>query len=158
MGLFDKFKSEKKVSEYKPGTEQEAWMAIIYGCLAADGDVSSEEINILADILKYNSFYDGFKPVELYKKVGLEHHSIGSKELISKSAPLVSHENRHTLFTIIIRLILADGKIEDQEKEIADYIKEVLKIEDELAEKIIEVVLIMNKFEVVIADDDEDDY
>jgi uncharacterized tellurite resistance protein B-like protein len=54
------------------------------------------------------------------------------------------------LFALVIELLLADGFLGEKEKEILEYLTDLLKIESELAQKIVEVMLIKNKGNVII--------
>jgi len=77
---------------------------------------------------------------------------IGSKVIIDSSVSLVSEEGKPTLVALVMELLLADGILGDQEQEVAEYLSESLRWESTLAHRIVEVMLIKNKGNVVIVD------
>ncbi|HLP55281.1 MAG TPA: tellurite resistance TerB family protein [Fluviicola sp.] len=152
MGLFDKlFNSNPSTVTYTPKNEQEAWIAIMYACIAADGDVSEAETDKMIQFLVYKSMFKGDNIIEnLYKPAMTAQKQIGSKAVIDSSTSLISDDGKPTLFALIMELLLADGILGDQEREIVEYLSESLKLESSLAQKIVEVMLIKNKGNVVI--------
>ncbi|MBA9078286.1 TerB family tellurite resistance protein [Rufibacter quisquiliarum] len=146
MGLFDKlFSTVQEKVNFSPKNEQEAWVGVMYGCIAVDGDVSESEIETLSRTVVYKSMFKGHKIVDYYRNVALFHKKAGSKELIDSCVSKVPAENRPTLFALTLELLLADGILEDKEKEIIDYLSPALELAPETAMKIVEVILIKNK-------------
>jgi uncharacterized tellurite resistance protein B-like protein len=151
MGLFDKlFNSPQTQVVYSPKNEQEAWVAIMYGCIAVDGDVSDAEIDQLVRTLVLKTLFNGHKVVDYYSTAMKFHKQIGSKGLIDNCAAKVSADNKATLFALIVELLLADGILAEKEKEIIDYLSTALSIDSELAYKIVEVILIKMKGNIVL--------
>jgi hypothetical protein len=154
MGLFDKlFNSTPSTVTYSPKNEQEAWVAIMYACIAADGDVSEAETDKMIQFLVYKSMFKGDNIIQdLYKPAMIAQKQIGSKLVIDSSTSLIGDDSKPTLFALVMELLLADGILGDQEKEIVHYLSESLKLDSTLAHKIVEVMLIKNKGNVVIVD------
>lgn len=151
MGLFDKlFKATPNTVQYSPENEQEAMVAIMYGCMSVDGDVSDVEIDRLCQMVTFKTYFKGVSLVSYYKGAMLVHKKIGSQGLIDASVLKVKAENRATLFAMVMDLLLSDGVLEQKEQEIAEYLSEKLTLESPLATKIVEVILIRNKDNVVI--------
>ena len=146
MGLFDKlFNAPSEPTTYAPTTEMEAWLGIMYSCMAADGDVSQPEINRMANMIVYKQHFKLQDFKTHYMAVMVVHKRIGGKSMIDACAPHVSADYRETLLAIVCELILADGVIDKEEKVLAEYITEKLEIPSENAMKIVEVMLIKNK-------------
>jgi hypothetical protein len=152
MGLFDKFSvaSSNTVVAYAPASEQEAWLAIMYACIAADGQVAEVESSKLCELVVFKSFFNGFQVIELYKKAAFAHKDHGSKHLIDSSAGLIKEENKPTLFALIMELLLSDGIMGTAEKEIVEYLSSAMKLDESLSEKIVEVMMIKNKGNTII--------
>ncbi|QNF31598.1 TerB family tellurite resistance protein [Adhaeribacter swui] len=146
MGLFDTvLKPSQPTVVYTPQSEAEAWIAIMFSCMAVDDDISNAETEKLSQIMVYKALFRNHDTVELYKTAMTRQLQLGSKELIDRSVDKVSAENKPTLFALIVELLLADGILADKEKEITDYLVSALDLDESLATKIIEVILIKNK-------------
>lgn len=154
MGIFDKlFNSNLSTStvSYSPKNEQEAWVAIMYSCMATDGDVSEIEINKLANFLVFKTMFKGHNIVEdLYKPAMHTQKQIGSKEVIDSSVSSITDGNKPTLFALVMEILLADGVLGPEEQEIAEYLTNALNLNLEMAQKIVEVMLIKNQGNIVI--------
>ncbi|WP_343635524.1 TerB family tellurite resistance protein [Fluviicola sp.] len=154
MGLFDKlFNSNSSAStvSYSPKNEQEAWVAIMYSCMATDGDVSEIEIDKLLNFLVFKTMFNGHNVVEdLYKPAMLAQKQIGSKEVIDSSVSLIKDESKPTLFALVMEILLADGVLGSDEQEIAEYLTNALNLNPETAQKIVEVMLIKNQGNFVV--------
>jgi uncharacterized tellurite resistance protein B-like protein len=121
MGLFDKiFASSTTTVAYAPKTEQEAWIAVMYACIAADGEVSDAEIDKLCQIVVFKTIFHGKEIVEYYKPAMTAHKQIGSKSLIDSSVSKISDNNKPIVFALVMELLLTDGILGAEEKEIAE--------------------------------------
>lgn len=149
MGIFDKHFKSTKVT-YAPKSEQEAWLAIMYGCIAVDDEVADAELEKLTQTLVGKSLFGEYDISALFKTVLFTHTQIGSKQLIDNSVELVAPENKPTLFALTIELVLADGILADKEIELVEYLGSALDLEPGLVKKIEDVILILNKGNVVI--------
>jgi uncharacterized tellurite resistance protein B-like protein len=151
MGLFDKiFNSSNTTITYSPKSEQEAWIAIMYACISVDGNVSDAETDKLCQLVVFKTFFKGKNIVDYYKPAFLAHKQIGSKALIDSSASMISEQNKATLFALVMELLLADGILESKEKEIIEYLSTALNLQSDIAQKIVEVMLIKNYGNIVI--------
>lgn len=151
MGLFDKFfNSQPTTFVFKPETEQEAWTAILYACMAIDGDVSDPEIDSLSQMLVRKSFIDSEDLVSDYKLAMAAHKNMGSKALIDSSVSSISGDRKLTLFALSLELLLSDGILSDDEKGIIEYLSTSLKLDESTSSKIVEVILIKNKENLIL--------
>lgn len=146
MGLFDKlFSTAPSQITYSPKNEQEATMAIMYACMATDGDVSDIEIDTLARLVGLKKNFQGHDIVAYHKTVLLTHQQIGSKNLIDSSVNAIPIETKPTIFAMVMEILLADGILAEKEREIAEYLASKFSLDEELSQKIVEVILIKNK-------------
>lgn len=143
-GIFNK--TEKSTpSTYSPKNEQEAWIAIMHACIAVDDDVADEELEELSETLASKTLFEGHDVLAYSKRVFYAHTQIGSKRLIDNAVDKIAVENRATLFAQVIQLVLSDCVVADKEKELIKYLYSALDLEAELASKIVDVILILNK-------------
>jgi uncharacterized tellurite resistance protein B-like protein len=156
MGLFDKLFNSNSASTavaYTPKNEQEAWVAIMYSCMATDGDVSEIEVDKLVNFLVFKTMFKGHNVIEdLYKPAMRAQKQIGSKEVIDRSVSSIKEESKPTLFALVMEILLADGILGSDEQEIAEYLTNALSLNQEIAQKIVEVMLIKNQGNIVLAD------
>lgn len=154
MGIFDNFYSKQIATvEFLPKTEQEAWFAIMYACAGADSEASDVEIDNMMKYLVFKTFFDNYKPDlvdDLVDPIIAHYHDFGSKVLIENSVSLVHEENKATLFSIVFDILLADGILSKEDKEISEFLIDKMDLDEELARKIIEVLLIKNKYSIKI--------
>ena len=153
MELFNQaLSSEHSDDIYLPKNEQEAWIAVIYACMAADEKISEHEIDKLGELLVYKVMFRGHELKQYYKPPMIAYKQLGSKGLIDSGVSKISDENKPTLFAITLDLLLSDGVLRDKEKEIIEYLSSALNIEEILAQNITKVLLIKNKGNVIIKD------
>lgn len=154
MGLFDKFvkKSEVKDITYKPLSDLEAWIGILYACMSSDGEVSDVEIDSLSRMIIHKQKFSGIDISPLYNAVADAKLKIGGIGLVEACSEFVNEGDKDTLFSMAIEIVLADGIIKKDEEKVIELIADRMKIDMELVEKIIQVMLIRNKGNVVIVD------
>ena len=151
MGIFDTlFQSTPSTITYAPQSEQEAWVSIMYSCMAADGEISDTEIDKLCELLVVKTLFHNQDLADHYQNSMLAHKQIGSKTLIDSSVSMILESNKPTLFTLTMELLLADGILGAKEKEIAEYLTDALALNPEIAKKIVEIMLIRNTGNFVI--------
>ena len=149
MGLFDNLFSSKNLAQqslaYRPGSEQEAWVAILCACMSVDGDVSDIEINDMARMLVFKNKFQDVDIASHFKLATQAKMRVGFFSLVESSAPMVSEDDRPTLLAVATDLVLSDGVLTDKEKELIEFLAKQLNIEEQTAMKIIEVILLKNK-------------
>ncbi len=151
MGIFDTlFHSTPSTITYAPQSEQEAWVSVMYACIAADGEISDTETDKLCELLVVKTLFHNRDIADYYHNSMLAHKQLGSKILIDSSVSAIQESNKPTLFTLTMELLLADGILGEKEKEIAEYLTEALALNPETARKIVEVMLIRNSGNFVI--------
>jgi len=136
---------------YSPQNEQEAWIAIMHACNAVDGDVADEELEELTQTLVNKALFEGHDILAYSKAAFLAQAQLGSKHLIDNSVDKVSPGNKATLFALTVQLVMADCVVTDKEEELITYLYSALDLDTNLAERIIEVILILNKGNVCLS-------
>lgn len=147
MGLFDRLFNSNTYAKngYTPKSEHEAWVAILYACIAVDGDTSDAENDTLVRLVMFKERFDDVDIVALYKIAMEVKRQTGAQYIIDQSAPLIKTDDRPTLFAMATELVLADGIIADDEKELLEYVAVKLNLDIKVATNIIDVILIKNK-------------
>jgi len=151
MGLFDRFlkKPEGQPFSYLPG-EHEAWIGILMACMTADGDMDALEIDALARML---SLKDKFRGVDIgphLSSVMNAKGKLGGIGLVEACSNAIKAEDKDTLFAMSVELVLADGSIDSDEEMVIDAIAKAMNVKSDTAEKIVEVMLIRTKGNLVL--------
>jgi len=156
MGLFDKvFSSNTNASQqkgYAPLSDYEAWIAICYACISIDGQVSQVENDVMMRLLIFKNKFANIEVVPLYKNAMAARNQYGAQHIIDVSAQLIKEEDQPTVLALAAELVLSDGILTDKEKELLEYIAVKLNLDEVLATKIIEVILIKNKDNRILVD------
>jgi hypothetical protein len=144
MGLFDNIFGGQK----KDLSKSEAFAGILLGAVASDGHISGEEVQGLCTILGRMKLYDNWtnekfnnmlnRMLGMIKREGLE----PVLQLCAEALPEELHE---TAFANACDLVLADGVVEDEEKEFLDDLQKVLSVSGDQAITIVEVMVIKNR-------------
>jgi uncharacterized tellurite resistance protein B-like protein len=152
MGLFEKFFKKPEIISftYKPLSDYEAWIGILYACITADGDVENSEIHSLSRMLLLKNKFSGIDIVPLYKNVAEAKQKIGNIGLIDACSLIIKEEDKPTLFSMAVDIVLADGVLEEEEMKVVEYIAASLAIDTNLVEKIVEVMLIRNNGNLIL--------
>ena len=150
MALFDKLQEKKKRQEkYIPATEHEAWIGFFYACIFADDDDSETEIETLSRMISAKQKFSKIDILPLYENAEKIYKKIGGEQLIRACAPQIVPGERDTLFCIAVEIVLADGILDDKEEETIQLIADELHVEKPLVDKIVEVILIRNKGNII---------
>lgn len=148
MGIFSKIMAMTASSNhtYTVDSEQEAWLGILYTIIAADGEIKDIEINELCDRLQHKSFFKDVDVTDLYHVANQAFQKHGGKTLIDKCAEKIHADNKATVLTIAIELMLVDGHEDAEEIKFIDYLAEVLGLPSSTSKQIIEVLNWRNKY------------
>ncbi len=156
MGLFDKiFNSNNSAFQndgYKPLSDYEAWVAILYATISVDGEVSEVEIDALARLLVFKNKFANIDIAPFYKNAMEAKNQFGTQHIIDKCSLLIKEEDKATVLALAAELVLSDGIITDKEKELIEYVTRQLNVNESLAERIVEVILIKNKDNRILLD------
>lgn len=126
-------------------SELEAWVGILYSCISADNQISNSETATLSRLLYSKQMFVGIDIAPLYQKAFEVRKQQGQLKYISACCELVKEENKETVFALALEVLLADGTLEKEEKNVIEVLSNHLKIEAEMTSKIIEVIFLKNK-------------
>lgn len=154
MGLFDQFIKQPETQDitYKPLSDYEAWIGILYACMSSDGVVSDVEIDSLSRMIVHKQKFVGIDISPLFDSVAEAKFKIGGIGLVEACAELVHDKDKETLFSMAIEIVLADGILDKDEEKVIELIANRMRIDSEMVAKIVQVMLIRNRGNVVIVD------
>ena len=130
---------------YIPSNEHAAWFAIAYTVACINGDISEEARKTFCKLITSKSFFSGHQTLDYFFELKRISDLLPPKEIIRAAARLINTENAPTLFCIIVEILLTKGYLTRKEESILDYLSLRLALDDNLTDKITEVLLIKNK-------------
>lgn len=147
MGLFDKIAQTRQHSEVTLGPA-EAFAAIALIAVAADGYINENESQVLSMTLSRMQLFRSY-PNDVMKKM-LERLLMllqrqGVQVLFNAALATLPDELKETVFAVTTDLALADGEVSQEEEQLLNDLYIALGISEEIAIKIIDVMLIKNK-------------
>lgn len=146
MGLFDKI--FQAAPEETKLTQQEAFAGIAIAMAGADGSIAESEWAGIVGYIRRLKLYDNFSgPAfdKLFDKLFKILKKDGAGALVKVSADNLSDDLKLTAFACAVDIALADGVLEEEEKDIINQLAETLAIPEKTAISIIEVMIIKNK-------------
>lgn len=147
MSLFDKISGGRKSSEVTLGPA-EAFAAIALIAVAADGYMSDAETQVISTTLSRMQLFRSY-PGDVMRKMIDRLLSILQREgvdvLFYAAMNTLPDDLRETAFAVATDIALADGDVSDEEENLLNDLYHALDIPEEMAVKIIEVMLIKNK-------------
>lgn len=151
MGIFDNFEPKKNGSnQYTPANEAEAWVGVLFACVAVDQDVTSMEADTMSRVLLKKQIVQDQDLTQLYKAVFNRFPYVGSKAMIDGAVAFIPADSRPTVFTLACEVVLADSIMTEGEQELLTYLADALDLPGEILSKIIEVYLIRNRGNIAI--------
>ena len=137
---------DKSNSDQNPVTSEfEAWVGILYSCISADNQITDSEKASLSRLLHSKQKFIGIDIAPLYAKSFNLRTELGQLKYISACCELVEDEDKETIFALALEVLLADGTLEKEEKNLIEVLSNRLKIDTEMTSKIIEVIFLKNK-------------
>ena len=128
-------------------TEQEAAVAILFGCLRHSGrPVQNRHVEHLSRMLLLNEKFTHFELQPLAQKALPLLKAFGSRTVIEHSAPLISENFRETLFAMVCELMTGDGELSEMESEIVGLTALYLGVSIELMRIMLTTFLIRNRW------------
>jgi tellurite resistance protein len=146
MGIFDKI--FKEVEAETQLSQQEAFAGIAMAMAGADGYIAESEWGEIVNYIRRLRIYDNFSgPAfdKLFDKLMTILKKEGPGALVNYSSKELSEELKLTAFACAVDIALADGVMDDEEKEIVNQLAEVLSVPENVAVSIIEVMIIKNR-------------
>jgi tellurite resistance protein len=146
MGLFDNIFGEK--GNARELTKQEAFAGILLGASACDGHIADEEVKGLFTITERMRMFENVSPNKWNGMMDVLHKYLkkeGPLKLVDRCAEALPEGLRQTAFANACDIVLADGTVEDEEKEFLDHLQKTLELDGDTALNIVEVMIIKNK-------------
>ncbi|TAG93045.1 MAG: Tellurite resistance protein TerB [Oscillatoriales cyanobacterium] len=147
MGLFDKISQTRQQGEVTVGPA-EAFAAIALIAVAADGYINESESQALNMALSRMQLFRSY-PNDVMKKM-LDRLLMllqrqGVQALFDAALAALPDELKETVFAVTTDIALADGEVSEEEEQLLNDLYSALGLSEEIALKIIDVMLIKNK-------------
>ncbi|MBO9445161.1 tellurite resistance TerB family protein [Ruegeria sp. R14_0] len=116
--------------------------------MAADGRIDDAEVIQLTNMLTFSPIFlplGGKATGELIKTVLKDLQKSGPDKVITESAQLLSPALRETAFCFAMRVAMADGVLEESEKNVLSGTASRLQLSDQAFESIVHVVTMMQR-------------
>lgn len=129
-------------------TPAEAFAAIALTAVAADGYITGSETQIINTTLSRMELFKNCSSHEKHSMIDRLFSQIkeqGYDKLMESAIAQLPKDLRETVFAIATDITLADGELSDEEENLLNALYSSLEIEEEMANKIIEVMFIKNK-------------
>jgi len=147
MGLFDNISQTRQHSEVTLGPA-EAFAAIDLIAVAADGYINESESQAISITLSRMQLFRSY-PNDVMKKMLDRLLMIlqrqGVEVLFNAALATLPDELKETVFAVTTDIALADGEVSEEEEQLLNYLYGALGLSEEMALKIIDVMLIKNK-------------
>lgn len=147
MGLFDKLTGLRRETDVTLGPA-EAFAAIALIAVAADGYITESEAQAITTDLSrmqlFRSYPDDIMKKMLDRLLGILQKQ-GVEVLFNAAINTLPHDLKETAFAITTDIVLADGEVTEEEETLLNDLYRVLEIPEDLAVKIIDVMMIKNK-------------
>ena len=145
MGWFSTTKAPSSSDNF---TKQEAFLAIALATSAVDGSIDESEAKGMIAYLLQMRMFDGYtdrQMSDMFDKLLkiLDNEGVGGLVAIAKSS--LPDELCETAFACAVDIALADGVIEDSEKDLLEELQHVLDVSDEVGHQILDVMMIKNR-------------
>lgn len=126
--------------------EAEACAAVLIACLRANELDSDEDNAAFYTTIKSRNIFKGYDATALVATAAQYFEEAGSPAmLIDAAIKSIREQTRLPLFYHCLDVMLADGVVTPRENEVFRYLKGKFKVDDELAWKALEVLVMKNK-------------
>ena len=148
MSVFDDVLGDSNSFSEKAFGPQEGVAGVLLGASACDGHIADEEVQSLMTILGRMNLYSRLSGQNFGNMMDRLMGTLkkgGPERLLEKALPAVPPELRETVFVNACDIVLADGVVDDDEKEFIDKLMSQLEIDDDRAKTIVKVMVYKNK-------------
>ena len=129
-------------------TMQEAVVTILVAAAASDGVLARQEADRLDALLPSMHLFQQTSRQHVRCMMATALDILGSNRSdswLSACAELIPEDMRGPLFAHAVELVMVDGDVAESETRFIDVLKVALAIEDELAAKVIDVLVMKNR-------------
>ena len=144
MSLSDKFEEKNNTAENSVISELYAWVGILYSCISTDNQIKDSETVSLSRLLHSKEKFIGIDIAPLYAKAFDLKIELGQLKYIAACCEVIK-EDKETVFALALEIVLSDGLLGEEEKNIIEVLSKQLTIDTGMASKIIEVIFLKNK-------------
>ena len=145
MSLSEKFEEKNNTAENSVISELDAWVGILYSCISADNQIKDSETASLSKLLYSKEKFVGIDIVPFYAKSSHLKTELGQLKYIAACCEQIKEEDKETVFALALEILLSDGLLGEEEKNIIEKLSKQLKIDSGMTSKIIEVIFLKNK-------------
>jgi uncharacterized tellurite resistance protein B-like protein len=144
MGSSENFEEKNSIAENPVISELDAWVGIFYSCISTDNQIKDSETASLSRLLHSKEKFIGIDIAPLYAKAFNLKMELGQLKYIAACCEVIK-EDKETVFALALEIVLSDGLLGEEEKNIIEVLSKQLKIDTGMASKIIEVIFLKNK-------------
>lgn len=126
----------------------EAFAALAVIAVAADGYITASESKAITTTFSRMQLFTDYSEKKVSAMVDQLLNQIreqGSDILLTAALEKLPKDLRETAFAVVTDITLADGEISEEEERLLDSLYNSLEIPEEIANKIIDVMVIKNK-------------
>lgn len=145
MSLSEKFEKIDTTAENTVISELDAWVGILYSCISADNQIKNSETASLSKLLHSKEKFVGVDIATLYAKSLRLKTDLGQLDYLASCSEQIKEEDKATVFALALEILLSDGLLGEEEKNIIEVLSKQLKIDAGMTSKIIEVIFLKNK-------------
>lgn len=144
MGIFDNVQQIKS-NTFDAMGEKQAWMSCMVSCMRFNKDVSSICLAKLQQLSQLSDVFANCNYVDIWGECCIHHMNYGPKKLIDGAIKYIQPEDCSTLFVYCAEFIFCGSIINNDRKEILQYLADKLSIHESTAKIIVEVTIIKCK-------------
>jgi uncharacterized tellurite resistance protein B-like protein len=145
MSLSDQFEEKNNTPINPVISELDAWVGILYSCISADNQIKDSETASLSKLFHSKEKFVGVDIATLYAKSFNLKMELGQLKYMVACSEQIKEEDKATVFALALEILLSDGLLGDEEKNIIEVLSKQLKIDAGMTSKIIEVIFLKNK-------------
>jgi hypothetical protein len=148
MSLFDDAMGGESGFKGTAFGPQEGFAGVLLCASACDGHIADSESNNLFLILGQRKLYKRMSEQQfgaMFDRLFKVLKKSGPEALLEKCYPVVPEELHETVFANAVDIIMANGSVEDEEKEFLDSLLEKLELDETRAKTIIKVMSYKNR-------------
>ena len=124
---------------------QDSFIGCLVHTVYIDGEASDEEVNNLVLGFAGRNIFSGFDTTPVFKKHIFAQHTGDRDELLKECCEGLTDEWKPTVFAICCDLLFKDHLVSNDERFYLKKMKDYMRLPDETANKIIEVISMMYK-------------
>jgi uncharacterized tellurite resistance protein B-like protein len=144
MGSSENFEEKNSIAENPVISELDAWVGILYSCITVDDQIKDSETAALSRLLHSKEKFIGIDVAPLYSKAFNLKMELGQLKYMAACCEAIK-EDKETVFALALEIVLSDGLLGEEEKNIIEVLSKELKIDTGMTSKIIEVMFLKNK-------------